>query len=64
MALTEREKAILRLSAKGDSDYRIAKKLSSYTRTVARQRKRALEKLEKAKGDLAFADNLKLSSYR
>jgi DNA-binding CsgD family transcriptional regulator len=35
MALTEREKAILKLSAKGDSDYRIARRLRVNSGTVS-----------------------------
>jgi DNA-binding NarL/FixJ family response regulator len=58
MALTEREKAILKLSAKGDSDYRIARRLRVNSGTVSRQRKRALLKLERAKADLDFAADL------
>ncbi len=59
MALTEREKEILRLWAAGLNDYRIARRLRSNSGTVYRQRKRALEKLECAKSDSKFADTLK-----
>jgi DNA-binding NarL/FixJ family response regulator len=57
--LTERERQILRLHAEGLSDYRIARRLRTYRGTVARQRKRALAKLEHARADLAFAEKLK-----
>ncbi len=59
MALTEREKAILRLKAEGVSDYRIARKLRMETPNVTRSRKNALMKLERARADLEFIDKLK-----
>jgi DNA-binding NarL/FixJ family response regulator len=59
LALTDREKEILKLAAKGYSDYRVARRLRSYPRTVSRQRRRALVKLDRAKSDLDFADKLK-----
>ncbi len=59
MALTEREKAILRLRAEGVSDYRIARKLKMETPNVTRSRKNALKKLEHARADLEFVDRLK-----
>ena len=59
MALTEREKAILRLKAEGVSDYRIARRLKMETPNVIRSRKNALKKLEHAKADLEFVDGLK-----
>ncbi|MCW4029471.1 MAG: LuxR C-terminal-related transcriptional regulator [Candidatus Bathyarchaeota archaeon] len=59
MALTEREKAILRLNVDGLSDYRIARKLKVETPNVTRSRKNALKKLERAKADLDFVDKLK-----
>ena len=59
MALTEREKDILRLSSKGASDYRIARKLKMDTTNVTRSRKNALKKIECAKADLVFAKQLK-----
>ena len=49
MALTEREKEILQLKAKGLSDYRIAQKLKMETPNVTRSRKNALRKLEQAR---------------
>jgi DNA-binding NarL/FixJ family response regulator len=58
MALTEREKAILRLKAEGVSDYRIARKLRMETPNVTRARKNALKKLERAKADLEFINGL------
>ncbi len=45
MALTEREKAILRLKAEGVSDYRIARKLKMETPNVTHSRKNALKNL-------------------
>lgn len=59
MALTEREKAILRLKAEGVSDYRIARKLRMETPNVTRSRKNALKKIERAKADLEFVAGLK-----
>ncbi len=59
VALTDREKDILRLAANGASDYRIARRLRVNSGTVSRQRKRALAKLDKARSDLAFAEKLK-----
>ena len=59
MALTEREKAILRLKADGISDYSIARKLKMETPNVTRSRKNALKKLEHERADLEFVDRLK-----
>lgn len=59
MALTEREKAILRLKTEGISDYKIARKLKMETPNVTRSRRNALKKLDQAKADIEFADNLK-----
>ncbi|MGD6807661.1 MAG: LuxR C-terminal-related transcriptional regulator [Candidatus Bathyarchaeia archaeon] len=59
MALTERERQILRLQAEGLNDYRIARKLKMETPNVSRSRKNALKKLERAHEDLEFAKNLK-----
>jgi DNA-binding CsgD family transcriptional regulator len=59
MALTERERKILRLNAEGLSDYQIAKKLKIETPNVYRARKTALRKLDHARADLSFADSLK-----
>jgi len=58
MALTEREKAILRLKADGVSDYRIDRKLKIETPNVTPSRKNALKK-ERAKTDLEFINRLK-----
>lgn len=58
MALTERERQILRLHAEGLSDYRVAKKLKMETPNVTHSRKNALKKLEGAKADLEFIDRL------
>ncbi len=59
MALTERERKILRLHAEGLSDYQIAKRLKIETPNVYRARKTALRKLERARLDLSFAESLK-----
>lgn len=59
MALTERERKILRLNAEGLSDYQIAKKLKIEPPNVYRARKTALKKLDRARDDLSFADSLK-----
>jgi DNA-binding NarL/FixJ family response regulator len=59
MALTERERKILRLNAEGLSDYQIAKKLKIETPNVYRSRKTALRKLDRARPDLSFADGLR-----
>ncbi|XHH09461.1 MAG: LuxR C-terminal-related transcriptional regulator [Candidatus Bathyarchaeia archaeon] len=59
MALTERERQILRLNAEGLSDYRIAKKLKMETPNVYRAGKAALRKPDRAMADLSFADSLK-----
>ncbi len=59
MALTERERKILRLNSEGLSDYQIAKKLKIETPNVYRARKTALRKLDSARADLSFADSLK-----
>jgi DNA-binding NarL/FixJ family response regulator len=49
MALTERERHILRFNAEGFSDYRIARKLNMEMPNVKRSRKNALKKIERAK---------------
>jgi len=59
MALTERERQILRLHAEGLSDYRIARELKMEMPNVKRSRKNAIKKIERAKADLAFVDWLK-----
>lgn len=59
MALTEREKAILKLKTQGLSDYKIARKLKVTAPNITRSRKAALIKLERARADLDFADRLK-----
>ena len=59
MALTEREKAILRLKADGVSDYKIARKLKMETPNVTRSKKNALLKIDCAKADLEFVKGLK-----
>jgi DNA-binding NarL/FixJ family response regulator len=58
MALTERERKILRLHVEGLSDYRIARKLNMEMPNVKRSRKNALKKIESAKADIEFADGL------
>lgn len=59
MALTEREKAILKLKRQGLSDYKIARKLKVTAPNITRSRKTALLKLERARADLEFAQRLK-----
>ena len=60
MALTDREKQILRLKKEGNlSDYEIARKLRVDAGNVARSRKSALLKIERARSDLDFAARLK-----
>jgi DNA-binding CsgD family transcriptional regulator len=59
LALTERERQILLLNAKGLSDYRIARKLRMDPPNVYRARKAALRKLTQARTDLSFAESLK-----
>ncbi len=58
MALTECERRILLLNAKGLSDYRIARKLRMDPPNVYRARKAALRKLAQARTDLSFAESL------
>jgi DNA-binding NarL/FixJ family response regulator len=48
LALTERERQILRLHIEGLSDYRIALKLNLEMSNVKRSRKNALKKIERA----------------
>jgi DNA-binding NarL/FixJ family response regulator len=57
MALTERERQILRLKADGVSDYRIARKLKMETSNVAV--KTLQRKIKQAKANLEFIDKLK-----
>jgi transcriptional regulator len=59
MALTEREKAILKLKTQGLSDYKIARKLKVTAPNITRSRKTAFLKLERARADLDFVDKLK-----
>jgi len=61
LALTDREREIMRLVKKGFTYYRIARKLHVNSGTVARQHKNALAKLDKAKKDLDFAAGLEKS---
>jgi DNA-binding CsgD family transcriptional regulator len=58
LGLTERERHILLLNAKGLSDYQIARKLRMDPPNVYRSRKSALRKLAEAKTDLTFARTL------
>lgn len=55
MALTEREKQILRLKKGNLSDYEIARKLRVDAANVTRSRLTALRKIERAQADLDFA---------
>ena len=56
--LTARKREILRLTALGLTDYRIARKLRVEAPNVTRSRLNALKKIEKAKADLSFFDAL------
>ena len=59
MALTNREKEILRLKkTKNLSDYKIARQLKADVPSVIRSRKNALKKIEQAKADLRFLEDL------
>jgi transcriptional regulator len=55
LALTEREKQILRLKKGNLSDYEIGRKLRVDTGNVTRSRLTALRKIERAQADLDFA---------
>ena len=56
--LTAREREILRLTALGLTDYRIARKLRVEAPNVTRSRLNAIKKIEKARADLEFFDGL------
>jgi transcriptional regulator len=58
VALTERERQILRLDAKGLNDYRIAHGLKMEIPNIKRSRKNAIEKIEHAKADMKFVEGL------
>ena len=62
MALTKREKEILRLKVKGFSDYRIAMLLRVDKSNVYPAHKNALRKLEVARSDLQFFADLEAKS--
>ena len=55
MALTDREKQILRLKKGNLSDYEVARKLRIDAANVTRSRLTALRKIERAQADLDFA---------
>jgi DNA-binding NarL/FixJ family response regulator len=55
MNLTERERAILHLSKRGLSDYRIARKINTDPPSVTRSRKNAQRKLLSAVTDIEWA---------
>jgi transcriptional regulator len=55
LALTEREKQILRLKKSNMSDYKIARKLRIDAGNVTRSRLTTLRKIERAQADLEFA---------
>lgn len=63
MALTEREKEILRLMVKGLSDYKIAQRLRVEAPTVTRSRLNALRKIKQAEDDLKFFRALNSSGF-
>jgi DNA-binding CsgD family transcriptional regulator len=59
LALTNREKDILRLKKiKNLSDYQIARQLKVDIPSVIRSRKNALKKIDSAKADLKFLQDL------
>lgn len=58
MALTDREKKILELQAKGLSNYQIGRELRIWPETVVRSRRNAACKIRRAKADLQFAERL------
>jgi DNA-binding NarL/FixJ family response regulator len=58
VALTDREREILRLWTGGMNDYRIARRLHSYTNSVKRSRLNALKKIERARVDLEFSNRV------
>jgi DNA-binding NarL/FixJ family response regulator len=62
LALTEREKEILRLSRRGLSDYRISRSIKADPPTVIRSHRNALKKISRAEADLAFASEIGLSA--
>jgi len=56
--LTEKERRILELAAKGLSDYKIARHLDSSPPNVTRSRINALQKLRGAEQDLLWARSI------
>ena len=56
--LTERERKILELAAKGLSDYKIARELHTDAPSATRSRKNALRKLKEAEEAIAWAKKL------
>jgi len=62
MALTERERKILRYWSMGLNDYKIAGRLRIEAPTVTRSRLNALRKLKQAEVDLAFFKSLNLKN--
>jgi DNA-binding NarL/FixJ family response regulator len=58
MSLTERERAILQFHQQGLSDYRIARKINADPPSVTRSRKNAQKKLEEAKLNLEWAQQI------
>ncbi|WGM90153.1 MAG: helix-turn-helix domain-containing protein [Candidatus Bathyarchaeum tardum] len=56
--LTDFERKILKLRAKGNSDYAIARALNRDPPTVNRSRKNAEKKIESAKKDIEWVENL------
>ena len=57
--LTEYQKRVLKLAAKGYTDYRIAKMLKVEGPNVRNSRIRATKKIEKSRSDLAWFESLK-----
>ena len=59
MALTAKEKEILRLSTYGFSDYRIGRKTKTHPNSVVRSHRAAIKKIALAQADLAYVEQLK-----
>jgi DNA-binding NarL/FixJ family response regulator len=60
--LTDKEKRVLELAARGLSDYKIARNLNSDPPTITRSRKNAVRKLLAAKEDLEWAADIGYST--
>jgi DNA-binding NarL/FixJ family response regulator len=58
MSLTERERIILQMETLGLSDYKIARKINSDPPSITRSRQNAHRKLEQARSDLRYAQQI------